>query len=418
MVNIRPTGRLVGGAALAAGVAALLWFKANTGSGTGSPPSVSFVLLLAVSLGIAFAVSALGLPLWLERRGHGPRTVRFTRSLVPTSLVAGGFVVMSALSGGSFTTALVTDGWMLAFAVAFALIGAGVAQRRGESRHCPRCDYEFAFTDEALAPHRCPECGSPWLGLLVRGRRSRSPRLIGAGVAVLVLAFLVVMGPFAGPMGPSRHLPTPALVAWLGAAKYDEAGWAAIAGRTLTPAQTASLASRLLDRRRADRFALGVGATRWLDAQIVTASLPPELTERFFAEMFTGAIYAPRQVRRGRAFDVGLRDAWASDGLTYKCFVYIAGFGVGDEAPTAGRGPKGYYPILADRARHGAAKTPGAELVIAETGPATIKADLWIVVQPGFPAALSWTPDGRPILPSAAVWAKNVVLERTIDVAP
>ena len=98
-----------------------------------------------------------------------------------------------------------------------------------------------------------------------------------------------------------------------------------LVSRTLTPDQTAALARRLLDRRGASKFSMGVDSTQWLDAQITAGTLPPDLRERFFAEMFAGALHVPARVRAGEPFTVGLRGTDAADGYAYKCFVCFGG---------------------------------------------------------------------------------------------
>ena len=354
----------------------------------------------------------------VNRRAKGRPLARGIGVGVPIVIMGVYMPLMMSAGTGRSGLGLLGWAWTLPVGIGAGLITAGWATRTGDSRHCPKCDYEFAFADgDEDAPVRCPECGTGWLGRLVTGRRVQSRPLIGAGVGVLAATLLLAVTLFASGGFIARAMPTPALIAWLGTSPLiggDEA-WAELATRTLTPEQRADLATRLLDLRLAERFRLTVEGKEWLDAETAAGTLPAGVQERFFAEMFRGELDVPRRVRVGEPFEVGFKHTDANDGFNYKCFLYVGGFAVGD-APLVGQRNEGYYPNLIDRAR-GTPYTPVSESLVAnKPGPATVRADVWLMVQTGFPATITWNDDGTPVVPPTAAWVKRVEMVREIEV--
>lgn len=424
--SLSPRARLFCG--LAAGLAAAAYFafsallvsRMKRGAGLWEDwPRAAAVLAVSLAAGMAFGMLVVVAPAWLEQRGARPERVVWLRALAPGAMLMVGLMGTMTIARGSLLWAFAEFGFLVVIMIGSGIMSAGHMRREGDSRHCPKCDYEFGFPDESAAPRTCPECNEPWIGRLVRGTRKGSPRLMIAGGVVMCSSFVFVTGGMWGG-GVARHLPTSVLIMWASGARFNSAPMAELASRTLTPAQTADLARRLLDRRAADRFSLGVEGKQWLDAQVTAGTLPADLRERFFAEMFMGGVHAPARVRAGEPFTVGLRDTDGADGYTYRCFVCIAGFGVGDEAPTAGRSADAFYPNLIDAADPSpySDNIPTATLVAAAPGTTVVRAEIWVVVASRSPAPVRWGSDGTPSFSGPVEWVRKVVLEKRVTVTP
>lgn len=72
-------------------------------------------------------------------------------------------------------------------------ICAGWPRRVGPSLHCSRCGYER--DEHGPVIWTCPECGGPWrwLGWFKTGRTEGSPRAVGLGVALCILAWAAAL---------------------------------------------------------------------------------------------------------------------------------------------------------------------------------------------------------------------------------
>lgn len=415
-------GQLLGGLAAGFGFALLMGFMAvlersRPGAGLWDDrPRTAAALAVALVMGMGAGLLMVAAPGWLERRGVRPERIVLLRSFAPLGLIVGMLVVI-AVARGSVLGALITFGWWwLPMYAGAGIASAGHLRREGDARHCPKCDYEFGFPDESAAPRVCPECGTAWIGRLVRGTRKGSPGMMAVGYAVAGSTFVFMFSGMTG-LNLAPHLPTGALIAWTGAGEHITKPMAELAGRTLTAEQTVDLARRLLDRRAAARYSISADGIKWLDAQIAAGALPAELRERFFAEMFTGDLHAPSSVRVGEPFTVGLRGSDAADGFTHKCFVCIAGFGVGDGPATAGRSADAHYPNLINMAKPTAyTKAATATLVANRPGETVVRGEIWIVVAGRSPAPVTWGSDGTPSFAAPVDWVKKVVLERRVRV--
>lgn len=303
--------------------------------------------------------------------------------------------------------------WQVPFIFGLTFASGGWARRVGDSMHCPACDYEFNF-DQENAPIRCPECGTPWLGRLKRGRRIRSLRLAALGVALALFGGLLMNPIFYMPwIGAS--LPTPLLYATLYASPRSMYPcWDELAKRSLSERWTRVMAQRVLSYRKTNSW--DQSPAKWLETQISTAQLSDDLVHRYYAEGFQARLIVPSRVTAGKAFDACLRITQASSGNS-PMVVMFAGYAVND-GPLVNRAAD---PVWAYKLHPSVLASYHddfqAALDAPSPGPARVRAVFWVIYQPSF-NTLHWQPDGTPERPANTPWYERRELEATVQVDP
>ncbi len=319
------------------------------------------------------------------------------------------------LSGTALESATQSYVAMLPLMFGFMLAGLGFARRMGDSMHCPQCEYEFKFDQPEDAPIRCPECGTGWLGRLKKGRRVRSPRLIGMGVAIGVLGSIALNPIFyMGFLAP--HLPTPMLVGSLYVAPSNAyAVWDEMLNRSLSPRWTWVVAERVLRRRGMNPY--DNGGSRWFEAMNGKGKIPPELRERFFVEGFEAELVAPSRVKVGEQIPVKLRVSRDVDGWGTKLGLMFGGYTIGEDSAPVGRLDKTLWghevrPSTFRRYNDVCAQTLRADRL----GDLRVRVVYWIAYLPSFTEALKWQEDGTPEPPGVALWFRRFETEKTVRV--
>jgi predicted RNA-binding Zn-ribbon protein involved in translation (DUF1610 family) len=303
--------------------------------------------------------------------------------------------------------------WQVPFMFGLTFASGGWGRRVGDSMHCPSCDYEFNF-DEHDAPIRCPECGTPWLGRLKRGRRVRSLRLAALGVALALFGGLLMNPIFYMPwIGPS--LPTPLLYAALYASPRSMFQcWDELARRQLSPRWTSSMAERVMGYRKSSSW--DQSPAKWLETQISAGQVPDDLATRFYAEGFQARLVVPSRATAGKPIDACLRITQASDGNS-TLGVMFAGYAV-DDGPLIDRAGG---CVWAYQLRPGVLASYHDDfrsvLRAPHPGTARVRAVFWVIYQPSF-NSLTWQPDGTPERPPKAAWYERRELEATVRVDP
>lgn len=424
-VHARPRGRLRSrGVAIALAVCGVLALAYTT---SGVMPLRDVVITLCV--GIFAGVSLLA----LMRLGHGARDATGKGAArTRTRPWAEGALCCSPLAPlvASLTVPMPLSAVLLGLGfggfvmVVTHLYRTGLSRREGDTRHCAQCDYEYAFddaTDSPDAPNRCPECGHAWRYNLVRGRLVRSRTRIVAASILLALGAVLVFTPVLWRGSLHRLLPT-GVLAWLVAQSPRDAfaAWAELNTRTLSAEQRVQLARRLLDARRGSR--LWFDAANFLEAEVTAGTLPPELVERYYAEMFTVRLSTPARARVGEAFDVRLVEGMAWDTPGHRVVVYFAGFSVDGGPPAARRDEVVWGTLIAVddvRAGRNDQYRPTASLTITTRGTHTVRAAMWVAVVPlssGVHQPIAWSASGEPTRPAGALWWENRVLEAVVEV--
>jgi DNA-directed RNA polymerase subunit RPC12/RpoP len=302
--------------------------------------------------------------------------------------------------------------FMLPMMVGMVLAQGGWGRRVGESLHCPRCEYEFTFA-ERDAPIRCPECGTPWLGLLRKGRRVMSIKMMVSGISIALLGAVLFqpifwLGPFV------KILPTPILYTALYMDPRSSIdAWDELNTRSLSATSTLSLARRVAAHRLQHQW--GSPADKWFEANVAAGRIPAALQERLWRESFVTHLDLPKEVRAGTSFPVRLRTLRAANGFSSQLAVMFAGYSL-DGAELVGRVEE---PAWAYQLRPSPFRGPRTafeqQFRIDTPGKHSIRATYWVIFQPSF-WAIAWGPDGTPIRPTAATWFERIDLEREIIV--
>ncbi len=331
--------------------------------------------------------------------------------------------VVSWLRGSSLAAATIESVPMIAIGVCWGL-GLNVLMfvyqsRRGDSRHCARCDYMQPPQGEA--PSACPECRAAWLepGGTVRGERRPVPwsSLIACGL-LLVWIGMSLLAPTTGfSLNKSllRLVPNAALIhdaARDAGARQD--AWDELAGRTLSAEQELELARGLLDLR-ARKCYLGEAAGTWFFNRIQAGVLPEDVVQRFFGEALRIWIEAPERARVGEALQVAIGSEHCLSTLPVGIYeyLYIDGFAFGEPASRADCRDRSIYANLLDDPRYRVTAT----FVPKKPGPLVIRLRAWLAVGPGLSRDTAvWRPDGTPRLPSSVVRVEAFDITRTIEV--
>jgi hypothetical protein len=295
------------------------------------------------------------------------------------------------------------------------LAGGGVARRAGDTLHCPRCEYEFRFPNPDDAPIRCPECGSAWLGLLRKGKRVRSPRLIAAGLATAAL-FFVVLQPVFYMRWLAPHLPTPLLFASLYASpKTWYSAWDELASRPLDAWSIRTMAERVLVVRRADQY--DSAPAKWFEAMTTAGKIPPELLERYYREGVDAELVVPAHVKAGERFRAKLRvRTVAGTSGSQQIGLFFGGYRV-NEGPARGKRAETLWAFSLRPDVFSTSKdSVPTELQAPASGSARVTVEYWVVYLPSFGETLSWRADGTPARPAQAAWFQRIELEKTVRV--
>lgn len=162
--------------------------------------------------------------------------------------------------------------------------------RVGESLHCPKCDYEFAYAADAAIPHasHCPECGTQWHDRWVKGRREVPwPRFVVLALcAAIGLAFcarnVAVYTSFGTARAPMwlllRQLREDPGTDWL----VTDRLWSGIQGRTLDLSTELELASLAIDAIRRDERSST--ARNWLREFFNSTRMPASQVSRYLEQ--------------------------------------------------------------------------------------------------------------------------------------
>jgi hypothetical protein len=163
-------------------------------------------------------------------------------------------------------------------------------RRRGESLHCPRCDYEFDYgVDPSVGhPANCPECGAAWLDQLVKGRKAPSQWRLWVYTASMFCGLLVLITAASRERSwVTAYAPTGVLLHHLASvpaigAREVDAVWAELANRTLDPSTEAALVNQIVDSVRGSRLGPASAAMhRWFEGVIQTGRVPQTVVDRY-----------------------------------------------------------------------------------------------------------------------------------------
>lgn len=333
----------------------------------------------------------------------------------------GGFYGCMILSvTGSLLNAFLMNLYMMPLMIGVALIQSGWMRRSGDSLHCPACEYEFNFPNPDDAPNRCPECGSGWLGLLKKGRKHKSNRLIAWGVGVCLLTLLggIASQPIFYLPSLAPRLPTPVLYSILYLApRGGFQAWNELARRPLTDEWTQTMARRLLTERREANWS--PPGDDWFVAGIAAGTISQPLVEQYYRESHRAELRAPSTVRAGERFNLALRVQHVVGGPN-PFGIFFGGYALGD-AERVGPEPKTIWAHdmspkgLFERHVDIQQRTFTAP---ATPGPFKVRVTYWVVCVPSFMEPLVWGNGSVPIKPKDALWFERVDLERTITVTP
>jgi predicted RNA-binding Zn-ribbon protein involved in translation (DUF1610 family) len=304
--------------------------------------------------------------------------------------------------------------WQLPCMFGLTLAAGAWGRRFGDSMHCPACEYEFNFDDDD-APIRCPECGTPWLGRLKRGRRIRSPRLIAIGVSLAFFGAIILNPIFYMPIiGPS--LPTPLLYASLYVSPGNMyQGWDALGQRPLSPRWTSIMADRVLSYR--NRVSWDHSPAGWLEARIAANEVSSELTERYYTESFAAKLAIPTHARANEPFTASLRVTRAAEGKGVLAIMF-EGYHI-DDGPAIGRLNSSAWPHNLDPGVLASSRNAFETTLHADhPGEAHVRAVCWIVHQSSYSDHLGWQDDGTPVRPPTASWFERRELTATLRVDP
>lgn len=395
------------------------------------------MLPIGVGLAVTAVVMGTGVALlrpWRRYREDGSeRSVRWIGAILPIGGMFVFYFVQAAMSRGSFLAAMVSQAPMLLMFAAFACAVLTV-RRVGNEPRCAKCEYAMDLEVKSLQDResRCPECGSFWnrSGGSVQGRKRKSPLMIAAASAFGALCIASMTAKLSMRAMLPRILPTSSLIREVTAAPrgftMDE--WAALSTRTLTAEQKLLLADGLLELRTRRQY-LSRDAEAWFEAAVLARELPSEIAQRYFRGMLDVWIDAPDRAAVGETISIGIgsehHGSLGTPATTrLRAFVVFAGFSV-DDGPLRHGLDRAAYAINFGRVYRSFGKLerdsdsePRMKISPESQGTLHIRAEYWLVFAPVATAwAVSFGPDGTPVVPPGTVWCEKVVVDRSISVS-
>ncbi|MGH7242718.1 MAG: hypothetical protein ACREJD_04815 [Phycisphaerales bacterium] len=182
------------------------------------------------------------------------------------------------------------------------LLYSGLTRRIGNTLHCSRCNYHIVDTS---LPRRCPECAGVWAHRLVRGRITRSTRLISAGVILLFILTLAPIPRFEVSRAfIRRQMATSWIVAQAASSLndglvYDADLWRELSRRAITEQQAQTLADLLLQQSATNKLRDFAGFT-WLEDLVFNGKAPRKAADRFMEQSLAFQLSVPPNVFVGR----------------------------------------------------------------------------------------------------------------------
>jgi hypothetical protein len=353
--------------------------------------------------------------------------VRYARRLPPEKMpfvhaVIGGLgpmsfyaVIWPMIRGTSWGDMLPMVAWMVPFMFGTTLIAGGVTRRVGESLHCPKCEYEYAYAEPADAPLRCPECGAHWIGLLKKGRRVRSPRMMTAGIVVCTLGLLI-----ASPVFYMRSLAPQLPTGVLCASVYVNPGssfgaWEELAKRPLSEGWIRRLAAMAIERRA--RMSFDLGTNGWFEAMVGAGKMPDDLARQWYHAGWRAELDVPARVKLGDGITAKIRVFHAAGGSSMCLGVMFGGYEAGDSTTPIGRREKTEWAHELDPQNFEGHRDAFVQTLTAgHAGALRVRATYWLVYLPSFMEQLHWQEDGTPLPPTNALWFEKVVVEKAVRV--
>ncbi|TVS03124.1 MAG: hypothetical protein EA423_08755, partial [Phycisphaerales bacterium] len=278
---------------------------------------------------------------------------------------------------------------------------------------CAACDYPY----EGAGSDRCPECGAAWhepAALLAR--HSTKERWNTSAVA----CYLVLFGVFVLANVQSEKFyavtPTGRLVAAVAVhgESYDRGIWDHINGRTLTQAQTTSLAERILDEPASDR--LNSFASDWFFDRLVAGEISESHIERFVRDRVVLTLQASPSGTGGDVRAVAIAEAvgWAPYRLRFE----LAGVGLGiDGGPPAARSTN-FRSIRHSRTTPEARTTQWTHRITGlEPGERTLRFECWVVLTHSFSSStIVWQSQTIPAPVHGSIGSVRLEATTTISV--
>ena len=316
--------------------------------------------------------------------------------------------------------------------VGFALIAAGRPRRMGDSFHCDVCDYERR-TDSPV----CSECGYDWLAPhgVVQGERQVQWPAVWAGLLIMLAPPLSQTLLRYTSLDVQRlilsALPTRILIdaATTGSPYGADEEFKILVSRSLSAEQEARLARRLLDQHLEYKRRSGPAAA-WLEPNVLSATLPSDICERFFTEMAEIRLIVTDTVIVGQplAFYFDSRERSHGKSSTLKCEVYFGGVSADGGATFTERATRRARAAWFDAIWWVPGKPPRQVLdtkppplvVFDSPGEHEITCRLWqaAVLRTDYTDKIDWLDDGSPEFPPAVVWSKQIDLTATIEALP
>lgn len=324
-----------------------------------------------------------------------------TRPMMIGSIVGAVLAAGFALFPSLFSSVRFVRMTAYSFAM-FAPLGAiaGVLilrhMRVGDSLHCPSCDYEFAYAQDASIDHpsRCPECGCEWLGRLVKGHNEVPwPRIV-----VLALCASIGLAFIARNVAVNTSFGTARAPIWLleqqirsnpGLERFElDRAWSGLRGRTIDPRTEERIAELAIDSIRRDNHE--PEASNWLVDLYNSGRMSPTSLSRYLharveasAEVIESAGGHRLVVR---AIDHDLLGIGAVSVVLDRCWIEPGGTEIARQDDWfAARGAHADPGVVEVRLLHGS-RAPGGEslaLALPADAQGQTKLRLWVFWTPG-----------------------------------